>query len=225
MQYLYAIPVTLALLVIGLLFDLSPQPGRDGLLAITLACATCVVALLFVPNRIKVTVTLIDAFIVTAICMAVFLSLSGMTMPWPPLLRLASTCLLVTFVPLSLLQLIPGKSERNRMFVLVAFTALVAAPVWLGPVAEVTGNPAGLTNLIASISPLSAFAVALDSDILRTNWFYTHSSLGSLRYEYFAWSTYLVVLVGLSIGLFVAAIAAPTDSIVGVASSRDGHQE
>ena len=193
MQYLYAIPVTLALLVIGFLFDLSPQPGRDGLLAIALACATCVVALLFVPTRIKVTVTLIDAVIVTAICVAVFLWLSGMTMPRPPLLRLTTTCLLVTFVALSLLQIIPGESERNRMFVLVGVSVLIAAPVWLGPVAEVTGNPAGLTNLIAGISPLSAFAVALDADILRTNWFYTHSALGSLRYEYFAWSTYIAV--------------------------------
>jgi uncharacterized protein (DUF983 family) len=203
MQYVYAIPVTLALLVIGFLFDLSPQPGRDGLLAIALACATCVVALLFVPIRNKVTVTLIDAVIVTAICVAVFLWFAGTALPWPPLLRLATTCLLVTFAALSLLQLIPGQLERNRLFVLVGLSALIAAPVWLGPIAEVAGNPAGLTNLIAGISPLSAFAVALDADILRTNWFYTHSALGSLRYEYFAWSTYLVVLVGISI-LFAA---------------------
>jgi len=204
MQYLYAIPVTLALLVIGFLFDVSPQPGRDGLLAIALACATCVVALLFVPTRIKVTVTLIDAAIVTAIGAAVFLWVSGMTMPWPPLLRLAITCLLVTFAALSLLQFIPGQVERNRLFVLVGLSSLIAAPVWLGPIAEAAGNPPGLTNLIAGISPLSAFAVALDADILRTNWFYTHSALGSLRYEYFAWSTYLAVLVGLSVVILVA---------------------
>ena len=55
-----------------------------------------------------------------------------------------------------------------------------------------------LTNFIVAASPISAFATALDFDILRTNWFYEHSVLGSLRYDYQPWWTYIAVLLVLA---------------------------
>ena len=62
-----------------------------------------------------------------------------------------------------------------------------------------------MPNLIIGISPLSALAVSLDLDYLRSNWFYQHSVLGSLRYEYLSWSAYVLILATIIAGFFAAA--------------------
>jgi len=208
MQYLFTVPIAISLLVCALLIDLSPQPGRDELLMLSLASAACLTGMLFAPLRtISARTSFIalvtnSALVVLLFVAAVF-ALPHITIQWLPLLRLSVTLFLVIASALSVLRLFPNRTERAQQFVVVGLAVLFGLPIWLGPIAEAAGNPMLLTNWIVAASPLSAFAVALDLDVLRTNWFYQHSALGSLRYEYFSWLGYVAVL-----GVLVIVIAA-----------------
>ena len=199
MQYLFTVPIAISLLACALLIDLSPQPGRDELLMLSLASVACLTGALFAP---MVTVARNSGFVTLLFVAAVF-ALPHITIQWLPLLRLSVTLFLVIAAALSFQQLFPNRAERARQFVVIGLAALFALPIWLGPLAETAGNPMLLTNLIVAASPLSALAVALDLDVLRTNWFYQHSALGSLRYEYFSWLGYVAVL-----GIFSIVIGA-----------------
>ncbi len=88
----------------------------------------------------------------------------------------------------------PKRRTDARQIIFTILAILFALPIWLGPLAEQTGNSPGLTNLIVGASPLSALAVSLDIDYLRTSWFYKNSVLGSLRYDYVSWSAYVIIL-------------------------------
>jgi hypothetical protein len=59
-----------------------------------------------------------------------------------------------------------------------------ATPLWLGPIAERFAATPVLVDAIVAVSPLTYLAVLADFDYLRATWFYEHSSLGSLRYDY-----------------------------------------
>jgi hypothetical protein len=59
-----------------------------------------------------------------------------------------------------------------------------AAAVWLGPVAERLAPTGALVSFLVAVSPLTYLAVLADHDYLRATWFYEHSALGSLRYDY-----------------------------------------
>jgi hypothetical protein len=59
-----------------------------------------------------------------------------------------------------------------------------AAPLWLGPIAESFAERTALVNAIVAVSPLTYLAALADFDYLRATWFYEHSALGALRYEY-----------------------------------------
>jgi hypothetical protein len=67
---------------------------------------------------------------------------------------------------------------------LSAIGALAAAAVWLGPVAERLAPTGALVSFLVAVSPLTYLAVLADHDYLRATWFYEHSALGSLRYDY-----------------------------------------
>jgi hypothetical protein len=201
MQYLFTVPIVISLLVCAVLIDVSPQPGRDELLMLSLASAACLTGVLFTPVD---TVTRNSALVTLLFFAAVF-ALPHIAIQWLPLLRLSVTLFLVIAAALSVLQIFPNRIEPARQFVAIGLVTLFALPIWLGPIAGAAGNPMLLTNLIVAASPLSALAVALDLDVLRTNWFYQHSVLGSLRYEYFSWLGYVALLVAL-----VIAARAPT---------------
>ncbi len=198
MQFLIAIPVATVLLVFGFLVDLTPQPGSGEMLMVALACLSCIAALLFLPLRSSIRETVGHCALATSMLAVVYIALPGITIPAASLLRLVATNFLVSLVLLSLLRILPGEAQRARQFVVAGCIVLFAIPVWLGPVAELTGNPPLLTNFIVAASPVSAFATALDFDILRTSWFYEHSVLGSLRYDYQPWWTYIAVLLVLA---------------------------
>ena len=70
----------------------------------------------------------------------------------------------------------------NSVVSLFIFFSLV--PVWASPILEVLNNPDWLNKLVVGISPLTAMAVALDADYLRSPWFYEHSAVASMRYVY-----------------------------------------
>jgi hypothetical protein len=66
---------------------------------------------------------------------------------------------------------------------LLAITA--ATPLWLGPAAELAsaGRPRAIQAVVA-VSPLVHIAVASGNDLLRNQWFYQHSNLAGLRFDY-----------------------------------------
>jgi hypothetical protein len=59
-----------------------------------------------------------------------------------------------------------------------------AAPLWLGPIAERFAPTGVLVDAIVAVTPLTFLAVLVDHDYLRAAWFYEHSALGALRYDY-----------------------------------------
>lgn len=60
-----------------------------------------------------------------------------------------------------------------------------AAPLWLGPAAELAAveRPRALAAVVA-VSPLTHLAIASGNDLLRNQWFYQHSNLSGLRFDY-----------------------------------------
>ena len=60
-----------------------------------------------------------------------------------------------------------------------------AAPLWLGPLADLfAGARPRLPTFVLGSSPLAHLAAAAGYDILRGQWFYAHSSLGGLQVDY-----------------------------------------
>ncbi|RPI59365.1 MAG: hypothetical protein EHM50_09320 [Lysobacterales bacterium] len=63
--------------------------------------------------------------------------------------------------------------------------ALAAAgPLWLGPIAEGFAPTGAFVDAVVAGTPLTFLAVLVDHDYLRATWFYEHSALGALRYDY-----------------------------------------
>ena len=122
----------------------------------------------------------------------------GQTLP------LALMLFLLLMAALAPVLAVRARRTEARQIAFAVLAILFAAPVWLGPLAEQTGNYPGLTNWIIGASPLSALAVSLDIDYLWTGWFYKHSIVGSLRHEYVSWSTYVfiftIMIGGFAIG-------------------------
>jgi hypothetical protein len=86
-----------------------------------------------------------------------------------------------------------------------------AAPLWLGPVADLGAriDPATPT-MIFGASPLAHLAAAAGHDLLRGPWFYGHSSLGALQVEY---PRVALLLVGYaSAGVLLTLLAIPFGS-------------
>ena len=67
---------------------------------------------------------------------------------------------------------------------LTVTTLFTTAPLWLGPAVEHFANQQSVVNTVLALSPLTYLAALADFDFLRTDWFYEHSVLGSLRYQY-----------------------------------------
>jgi hypothetical protein len=75
--------------------------------------------------------------------------------------------------------------EWSRWLVVAALWLLAAAPLWLGPLADLGASTGpGLAEAIVTASPLVHVAVAAGQDLVRTQWFYAHTSLGALPFEY-----------------------------------------
>jgi len=75
--------------------------------------------------------------------------------------------------------------EAARWLVAAVLWLLAAAPLWLAPLADLaSSNGPAVAETIAAMSPLVHLALATGQDLLRTEWFYAHSSLGSLQFRY-----------------------------------------
>ncbi|MCM2310279.1 MAG: hypothetical protein NDI84_02650 [Steroidobacteraceae bacterium] len=74
--------------------------------------------------------------------------------------------------------------EWASWLVTTALWLLAAAPLWLGPLADLGAHTGSAPTAIAAASPLVHIALAAEQDLLRTEWFYAHTSLGALQFEY-----------------------------------------
>ncbi len=82
-------------------------------------------------------------------------------------------------------------SQRNnnkytsRGYTFTAAVVLVTLmPLWLGPWLDWLAAGELTVNAIVAASPLSYLAVMADYDYLRSEWFYQHTPVGMLRYDY-----------------------------------------
>lgn len=90
-------------------------------------------------------------------------------------------------------------AEQGARWILFTAQALaLSAPLWLAPLAELRGGGSDLGARVIASSPLSHLASAAGCDYLRTEWFYRHSALGGMRFEYPTVTTVLAVYATLA---------------------------
>ena len=92
--------------------------------------------------------------------------------------------------------------DRSAWTVTVVLWLAASTPLWLGPFADLSARqePMAPTVILAS-SPLAHLAAAAGHDVLRGEWFYGHSSLGSLQVDYPRTGTLLVTYLLLAAAL------------------------
>jgi hypothetical protein len=97
-----------------------------------------------------------------------------------------------------------------------------STPLWLGPVADLGARVDPTTpTLILACSPLAHLAAAAGHDLLRGEWFYAHSTLGSLQVEYPRVEILLVgyALVAAALTLLLASVRRrPNGTAAGIPS-------
>lgn len=204
-------PLALSLLLARIGFSFSQLPAAGPWLELFYSTALCFSAILILPLKVEYSAR--SVFVVArngAISVAIFL-LAVILDPlahsaFVRLAPLAAILFLMLLLFSLLVQAFEPRFSGTRPVLLVIVAALFSLPVWLGPLAEATGNSSMITNLIVGASPLSAFAVALDMDYLRTSWFYQNSALGSLRYDYLTWPAYLIILASAITALLAVTI-------------------
>jgi hypothetical protein len=82
------------------------------------------------------------------------------------------------------LRALTGGPGTAAAWTLALVVLIGAAPVWLLPLhGSIDPGPFGLNTLVA-LNPLTHVAVLTGTDWPRSDWFYRHSALGSLRYGY-----------------------------------------
>lgn len=75
--------------------------------------------------------------------------------------------------------------ESAAWIATAALMTLGAAPLWLGPAAELAlADRPRAVDAVVAVSPLTHLAVASGNDLLRNQWFYQHSNLAGLRFDY-----------------------------------------
>ncbi len=99
--------------------------------------------------------------------------------------------------------------DRSVWTVTALLWLAASTPLWLGPVADLSARqePSAPTVILAS-SPLAHLAAAAGNDVLRGEWFYGHSSLGSLQADYPRIGTLLVtyLLLAAALSLLLASV-------------------
>lgn len=108
-------------------------------------------------------------------------------------------------------------AEWGRWMVAAALWLLAAAPLWLGPLADLRAREGtAVAEAIVAASPLVHLGLAAGQDVLRTQWFYANSSLGSLQFDYpslasvaLGYACAAAVLALLAVGFARRGAAAP----------------
>jgi hypothetical protein len=182
-------------------FDADLQPSAQRVLA---ACVPGLLAVLFRPGTASPTtwqrlagLMVAWASIVAAVAVATGLALAPEVGPRTvrPLLATAAFLFVLLLPALALATLLdalaapPGVPYATREASSWSVTAIVAsiaaAPLWLGPAAELAlpERPRASEAVLAS-SPLTQLATTAGNDLLRNQWFYQRSNLASLPVAY-----------------------------------------
>lgn len=184
---------------------LALPPAQPALVALTYAAAGIFALLLFCPNPMAM-----RAVFGWSATLALLVTLLALADPATRTLvaalpALATTLLLLCATLLTLRRKVPAP------LLFAALALLTALPVAGAPWLELAGNPPRLTDAIVAASPLTAIAVALEFDYLRSPWFYANSALGSLRYDYPGWLAGCLLLACLPVAaLLREAFAGPS---------------
>ncbi len=179
---------------------------------------------LFLPRSVESRRALLIGVLGWALAVLLLASLSWVALGVPPAparLALASLValgiLVVAHQTASLLRAVlragavaDALASECSVWVVTALLWLSAStPLWLGPVADLGArvDPTAPT-LILACSPLAHLAAAAGHDLLRGEWFYAHSTLGSLQVEYPRVETLLVgyALVAAALTLLLASV-------------------
>lgn len=124
--------------------------------------------------------------------------------------------LVVAFLSKSMLEAVlqgmgaHAATARQASAWTVTATLWLAAstPLWLGPVADLSARHEPMVpTIILACSPLAHLAAAAGNDVLRGEWFYGHSSLGSLQVDYPRVGTVLVAYLLLAAALSLSLTA------------------
>jgi len=151
---------------------------------ITVLCA-CLLTPPFTPSSNRLWQPLLWA-LAAALCFILGAAVINRGSPLQWVAGSAGVGLLVALLTLFGNALARSEHERpaSRALCLAAFSVLCAVPLWLGPLAEAFNPHQFIVDGIVSLSPISHLAVLLQVDYLRSDWFYQHSALGSLRFHY-----------------------------------------
>ena len=206
----YGLLLLLSLFLLRLAFALPGGPGQAALALLLYASGALFFALLLAPPATGQGWTRFAHNGRSALIAVIVLLLAAILDPVTrevidKLLPATVTLFLLVFAGLTAAGMATGTVEA-RAAVFMLFAVLFASPLWLAPFAELANGWSAPPNAIVGISPLSALSVSLDIDYLRTPWFYRNSPLGSLRYDYPSWLTYLTLLGALSATLTVWAL-------------------
>ncbi len=179
----------MAILIPRMLLPVADEPAQSALIAMLYACAAVFALLIFRPSPDTPTIGVLRWCLTVTILFVVILIADPVTRSLLVLLpRIVVTLMLLAAT-------IAIATRRVPMPIAMAlFALLTLLPVWAAPAVELAGNPAVFTNAVVAASPLTAFAVALDIDYLRSGWFYANSALGSMRYAYPGWPTLCLLL-------------------------------
>ena len=71
-----------------------------------------------------------------------------------------------------------------RVMVLTLFLCCLSAPLWMSPLCLLFPQTPVIVDLSIAVSPLSYLAVLMESDYLRSDWFYRNTVYGGIRYQY-----------------------------------------
>ena len=82
-----------------------------------------------------------------------------------------------------------GSVALGTLCTIVGLALTSAAPLWLGPAVARLGDPRLVVDTVIGVSPVTYLAVMCDYDYLRSDWLYTTSPVGSVRFDYLAGST------------------------------------
>ncbi len=182
-----AVPVLAAVLAEGILFGVDDIPVQA--LWLSYAASTVLVGYLVYPapagrHDAPLGPLLFQGVVTAGSFLFLVTVRSGVPADPLPLLQLAlGICILNLFLGSVTLCLSYILDDRERARRTVSATTLLAsaAPLWLAPLVE---QVPAMTSAVVNISPLTYLAVISDYDFLRSAWFYRHTPLGGLRYNY-----------------------------------------
>jgi hypothetical protein len=224
---LFAIPVAISLLISRLVFSVPEEPAGTGLLMLVYASTACFSALLFVPASPPFTARSLPVLLrrcaVVVLIFTIALAVDPQTRAAiGQIVPLAMMLFLLLIAILTPVFVFHARNTEVRQIIFTVLAILFSTPIWLGPLTEQTGNTPGLTSVIVGVSPLSALAVSLDVDYLRTDWFYRHSVLGSLRYEYPSWISYALIYMTFISSLIIGTAKSEYDRLFNLLRNRAG---